>query len=183
MLLHIEVLRRRRRREVAHLRSVSVKRCSAPLAKRVPLTVESPGIDGQVVVKLTFERRKSTLNQNQNRKGKQDSNYIFTIFGDVKLILLEQQEQVMIEEQKVEDAGTELKTLEDTSKATEPYKSPNSGVTKRKEKQISSSSSTFSALSNLSASPAYRSLEEKVLKIQALTVVTTIREMFLEMIT
>ncbi|KAL0723218.1 hypothetical protein Bca4012_037817 [Brassica carinata] len=87
------------------------------------------------------------------------------------------------EDAKVEDAGTELKTLEDTSKATEPYKSPNSGVTKRKEKQISSSSSTFSALSNLSASPAYRSLEEKVLKIQALTVVTTIREMFLEMIT
>ncbi|KAJ4889489.1 AP2-like ethylene-responsive transcription factor protein [Raphanus sativus] len=84
-------------------------------------------------------------------------------------------EQVMIEEQKVEDAGTELKILEDTSEATEPYKSRNIGVNQRKgeTKQISSASSTSFALSNLSASPAYRSREEKVLKIQALVVVTT----------
>ncbi|XP_048635458.1 AP2-like ethylene-responsive transcription factor At2g41710 isoform X1 [Brassica napus] len=65
------------------------------------------------------------------------------------------------EDAKVEDAGTELKTLEHTSHATEPYKAPNLGVLQRKEKQISSS-----ALSILSASPAYKSLEEKVLKIQ-----------------
>ncbi|KAL0711158.1 hypothetical protein Bca4012_018136 [Brassica carinata] len=66
----------------------------------------------------------------------------------------------------VEDAGTELKTLEHTSQATEPYQSPDLGVTQRKEKQISSPSSTSSALSILSASPAYKSLEEKVMKIQ-----------------
>nr|VDD04274.1 unnamed protein product [Brassica oleracea] len=66
------------------------------------------------------------------------------------------------EDAKVEDAGTELKTLEHTSQATEPFKAPNlGGVLQRKEKQISSS-----ALSILSASPAYKSLEEKVLKIQ-----------------
>ncbi|CAN8286964.1 unnamed protein product [Cochlearia groenlandica] len=73
------------------------------------------------------------------------------------------------EDTKFEDAGTELKTLEHTSQATEPYKVPNLGLlrgTQRKEKQISSSSSTCSALSILSASPAYKSLEEKVLKIQ-----------------
>ncbi|CAA7057155.1 unnamed protein product [Microthlaspi erraticum] len=75
------------------------------------------------------------------------------------------------EDSKVEDAGTELKTLEHTSQATEPYKAPNLGVLRgthqRKEKQISSpSSSTSSALSILSASPAYKSLEEKMLKIQ-----------------
>ncbi|CDY23833.1 BnaC04g02040D [Brassica napus] len=65
------------------------------------------------------------------------------------------------EDAKIEDAGTELKTLEHTSHATEPFKAPNLGVLQRKEKQISSS-----ALSILSASPAYKSLEEKVLKIQ-----------------
>ncbi|KAF2568653.1 hypothetical protein F2Q68_00023784 [Brassica cretica] len=66
------------------------------------------------------------------------------------------------EDAKIEDAGTELKTLEHTSHATEPFKAPNlGGVLQRKEKQISSS-----ALSILSASPAYKSLEEKVLKIQ-----------------
>ncbi|KAF8097825.1 hypothetical protein N665_0280s0027 [Sinapis alba] len=74
------------------------------------------------------------------------------------------------EDTKVEDAGTELKTLEEhTSHATEPFKAPNLGVLQRKEKQISSPSSTSSsssALSILSASPAYKSLEEKVLKIQ-----------------
>ncbi|ESQ52889.1 hypothetical protein EUTSA_v10016812mg [Eutrema salsugineum] len=73
---------------------------------------------------------------------------------------------------KVEDAGTELKTLEHTSQATEPYKAPNLGVlrgTQRKEKQISSPSSTSSALSILTASPAYKSLEDKVLKIQEIS--------------
>ncbi|KAL0861949.1 hypothetical protein Bca101_041067 [Brassica carinata] len=71
------------------------------------------------------------------------------------------------EDAKVEDAGTELKTLEHASHATEPYKAPNLGVLQRKEKQIPSPSSTSSsALSILSASPAYKSLEEKVLKIQ-----------------
>ncbi|CAH8358414.1 unnamed protein product [Eruca vesicaria subsp. sativa] len=73
------------------------------------------------------------------------------------------------EDAKVEDPGTELKTLEQTSQATEPFKAPNLGPlrdTHRKEKQISSPSSTASALSILSASPAYKSLEEKVLKIQ-----------------
>lgn len=75
------------------------------------------------------------------------------------------------EDAKVEDAGTELKTLEHTSQATEPYKAPNLGVLQRKEKQISSSPSSTqpSALSILSASPAYKSLEEKVLKIQEST--------------
>ncbi|KAH0889925.1 hypothetical protein HID58_052354 [Brassica napus] len=73
------------------------------------------------------------------------------------------------EDAKVEDAGTELKTLEHASQATEPYKAPNFGVhhgTQRKGKQITSPSSTSSALSILSASPAYKSLEEKVMKIQ-----------------
>ncbi|KAF8094398.1 hypothetical protein N665_0364s0022 [Sinapis alba] len=74
------------------------------------------------------------------------------------------------EDAKVEDAGTELKTLEHTSEATEPYKSPNLGVrmgTQRKDKQLPSPSSTSSsALSILSASPAYKSLGEKVMKIQ-----------------
>ncbi|CDY35402.1 BnaA03g19580D [Brassica napus] len=70
------------------------------------------------------------------------------------------------EDAKVEDAGSELKTLEHTSQATEPYKAPNLGVLQRKEKQIASPSSTSSALSILSASPAYKSLEEKVMKIQ-----------------
>ncbi|CAH8387585.1 unnamed protein product [Eruca vesicaria subsp. sativa] len=70
------------------------------------------------------------------------------------------------EDAKVEDAVTELKTLEHTSQATEPYKAPNLGVLQRKDKQISSPSSTPSALSILSASPAYKSLEEKVMKIQ-----------------
>ncbi|KAJ0258315.1 AP2-like ethylene-responsive transcription factor [Hirschfeldia incana] len=72
------------------------------------------------------------------------------------------------EDAKVEDAGAELKTLEHTSHATEPFKAPNLGVLQRKEKQISSSpsSTSSSALSILSASPAYKSLEEKVLKIQ-----------------
>ncbi|XP_023639691.1 AP2-like ethylene-responsive transcription factor At2g41710 isoform X1 [Capsella rubella] len=72
------------------------------------------------------------------------------------------------EDAKVEDAGTELKILEHTSQATEPYKAPNLGVlrgTQRKEKEISSPSSS-SALSILSQSPAYKSLEEKVLKMQ-----------------
>jgi AP2-like factor (ANT lineage) len=72
------------------------------------------------------------------------------------------------EDANVEDAGTELKTLEHTSHATEPYKAPNLGVlcgTQRKEKEISSPSSS-SALSILSQSPAFKSLEEKVLKIQ-----------------
>ncbi|VVB03043.1 unnamed protein product [Arabis nemorensis] len=73
------------------------------------------------------------------------------------------------EDARVEDAGTELKTLEHTSQATEPYKAPNLGVlrgSQRKEKQISSPSPTSSALSILSESPAFKSLEEKVLKIQ-----------------
>ncbi|CAH8358618.1 unnamed protein product [Eruca vesicaria subsp. sativa] len=73
------------------------------------------------------------------------------------------------EDAKVEDPGTELKTLEQTCQAIEPFKAPNLGPlrdTQRKEKQISSPSSTASALSILSASPAYKSLEEKVLKIQ-----------------
>ncbi|CAN6815113.1 unnamed protein product [Brassica oleracea] len=73
------------------------------------------------------------------------------------------------EDAKVEDAGTELKTLEHASQATEPYKAPNFGVhhgTQRKGKKITSPSSTSSALSILSASPAYKSLEEKVMKIQ-----------------
>ncbi|KAL0674468.1 hypothetical protein Bca4012_002449 [Brassica carinata] len=73
------------------------------------------------------------------------------------------------EDAKVEDAGTELKTLEHASQATEPYKAPNFGVhhgTQRKGKQITSPSSTSSALSILSASPAYKSLEEKLMKIQ-----------------
>ncbi|KAG5404610.1 hypothetical protein IGI04_010729 [Brassica rapa subsp. trilocularis] len=70
------------------------------------------------------------------------------------------------EDAKVEDAGSELKTLEHTSQATEPYKAPNLGVLQRKGKQITSPSSTSSALSILSASPAYKSLEEKVMKIQ-----------------
>lgn len=72
------------------------------------------------------------------------------------------------EDANVEDAGTELKTLEHTSQATEPYKAPNLSVlrgTQRKEKEISSPSSS-SALSILSQSPAFKSLEEKVLKIQ-----------------
>ncbi|RID70082.1 hypothetical protein BRARA_C02132 [Brassica rapa] len=70
------------------------------------------------------------------------------------------------EDAKVEDAGTELKALEHTSQATEPYKAPNLGVLQRKGKQITSPSSTSSALSILSASPAYKSMEEKVMKIQ-----------------
>ncbi|XP_010554826.1 PREDICTED: AP2-like ethylene-responsive transcription factor At2g41710 [Tarenaya hassleriana] len=73
------------------------------------------------------------------------------------------------EDTKLEDIGRELKTLEQASQATEPYKAPSLGIIppdKRKESSSSSWSSSSSALSILSQSPAYKNLQEKVLKIQ-----------------
>jgi hypothetical protein len=83
----IEVLRRRRRREVVQLRSVLVKCLRALLGKGVPYTGESPDIDGQVVMKLTFGIRVPGTKTRTRRENKVPLLLFFFSLHLIKLLL------------------------------------------------------------------------------------------------